>query len=314
MHTVALVDVENANNARAIGRDWRERFGAANDDDQCDKIRNRYDGAASAAAFSDARAAPVTVAVGHSASLISAGLVATLARTPGCELSLRQISPAACICESAEPAQLVFGDSRMLKCMQAHNKSLPGTCKFAKAKFVLVTSGDDRDATGSGAGDDFDECLSLDSPEQQIFATVRRLIGLKSAPDGSVAAEADAGLPTAGSRDSLPRGGLAPGALRRVRDHIEQNLTASLRTEVLATVAGLSPGHFSRAFRQSTGQSPHQYVLRRRVAVAAQLLKETGRALADIALEVGFADQSHFTRTYALVTGETPSACRRRHR
>jgi len=312
MHTVALVDVKNASDARAISRGLQERLRAANDDEQGG--RNIRNGPTLAAICSDARAVPVTVAVGHSASLVSAGLAATLARTPGCQVSLRQVSPATCTYESAEPAQLVFGDSTMLKCMQEHSNSLPGTGKFAKAKFVLVTNGEERAATSSGAGGQFDECLSLDSGEQEIFATVRRLIGLKSTPDGSIIPPAGGALPLAEPRDSLPRGGLAPGALRRVREHIEKNLTASLRTEVLATIAGLSPGHFNRAFRKSTGQSPHQYVLRRRVAVAARLLRETGRALADIALEVGFADQSHFTRTYALVTGETPSACRRRHR
>jgi len=309
MHNVALVHVKNANDARAILGDFDERIRAANDDER----HNVGNGAAHAATSSNAPAAPISVAVGHSASLVAAGLAATLARTPGCELSLRQISPAACSSESAEPAQLVFGDSKMLKCLQADNRSVPGTRKFANAKFVLVTSGNELAANSRGSVQ-FDECLSLESKEQEIFATVRKLLGLKSTPDGSVVSSAGDGPTTAGHRDSMARGGLSPGALRRVREHIERNLTASLRTEVLATIAGLSPGHFNRAFRQSTGQSPHQYVLRRRVAAAARLLEETGRALADIALDVGFADQSHFTRTYASVTGETPSACRRRHR
>ena len=87
-----------------------------------------------------------------------------------------------------------------------------------------------------------------------------------------------------------------------------------MRTDVLARVAMLSLGHFNRAFLQSTGFSPHQYILRQRVALATELMQTTSRALADIALEVGFGDQSHFSRTYAAITGETPSACRRRHR
>ena len=287
MHNVALVDVANADDARATGTGWRER--------------------------TNIRAVPTTVTVGHSASLVSAGLAATLSRTPGCELSLRQISPAACSCESAQPAELVFGDSTMLKCMQAHNKSLPGTCKFAKAKFVLVTTGYER-APADSKGGQFDESLSLESEEQEIFATVRKLVGLKSVSDEPVIPLASNETLTSQPRDSFPRGGLAPGALRRVREHVDKNLTERLMTEDLAAVAGLSPGHFNRAFRQSIGHAPHQYVLRRRVGVAAQLLKDSDRALADIALEVGFADQSHFTRTYASVTGETPSAYRRRHR
>jgi AraC-like DNA-binding protein len=109
-------------------------------------------------------------------------------------------------------------------------------------------------------------------------------------------------------------GGLAPGALRRVREYIDQHLTENPKADTLARIAKLSLGHFSRAFKQSTGDSPHQYIICKRVAAAKELLVQTSRALADIALDVGFADQSHFSRTYAAVTGETPSACRRRHR
>ncbi len=110
------------------------------------------------------------------------------------------------------------------------------------------------------------------------------------------------------------RGGLAPGALRRVREHIEQNLTGELRGEELASIASLSVAHFNRAFRQSTGRSPHRYVMERRVAVASELVRTTTRALAEVALEAGFSDQSHFSRIYAALTGETPSAYRRRYR
>jgi transcriptional regulator GlxA family with amidase domain len=99
-----------------------------------------------------------------------------------------------------------------------------------------------------------------------------------------------------------------------VREYIEQNLSRKLPTGELAKIARLSPGHFNRAFRQSIRTSPHQYVTRRRVSFAARLLETTNRALAEIALDAGFADQSHFSRTYVAVTGETPSACRRRYR
>jgi len=234
-----------------------------------------------------------------------------LSRTPGCELKLRQVSPAECTSLSAEPAELVFGDFNMLRSMQAQAKASPGTSKFAKAKFVLVGDGGERTEATSKVS--VDERLSLESPEQEIFATVQKLVGCGSAADRSGQAAKNGELRSA-PQDSFPRGGLAPGALRRVREHVEKNLTEKLRTEDLATVAGLSPGHFNRAFKQSTGQPPHQYVLQRRVSVASELLEKTDRALADIALDVGFADQSHFSRTYASVTGETPSACRRRNR
>ena len=255
------------------------------------------------------RTLPISVAVGHSSSLISAGLATMLSRTPGCQLKLRQISPAECTSLSAEPADLVFGDCEMLRCVQAQAKASPGTGKFAKAKLVLVAGGDEGSESSKVRAD---ECVSLECQEEELFATVQKLIGFENTASWSDAAPANGEL--AQPRDSFPRGGLAPGALRRVREHVEGNLTAKLRTEDLATVAGLSPGHFNRAFKQSTGQPPHQYVLQRRVDVASELLEKTDRALADIALDVGFADQSHFSRTYASVTGETPSACRRRNR
>jgi len=257
------------------------------------------------------RTLPITVAVGHSSSLISAGLATMLSRTPGFQLKLRQISPAECTSLAAEPADLVFGDCEMLRCVQAQAKASPGTSKFAKAKLVLVAGGDEGSERSKVRAD---ECVSLECQEEELFATVQKLIGFENTAGWSDATPANGELPVAQRRDSFPRGGLAPGALRRVREHVEKNLTEKLRTEDLATVAGLSPGHFNRAFKQSTGQPPHQYVLQRRVDVASELLEKTDRTLADIALDVGFADQSHFSRTYTSVTGETPSACRRRYR
>ena len=117
-----------------------------------------------------ARTVPVTVAVGHSSSLVSAGLAATLARTPGCQISLRQISPAECNWPSAHPADLVFGDTHMLRCVQAQAKASPGTCKFAKAKLVLVAGGDERSESSKVRAD---ERVSLECREQELFATVR---------------------------------------------------------------------------------------------------------------------------------------------
>ncbi|MEO8039130.1 MAG: AraC family transcriptional regulator, partial [Betaproteobacteria bacterium] len=111
-----------------------------------------------------------------------------------------------------------------------------------------------------------------------------------------------------------PRGGLPPGALRRVRETMESRLTDKLRLRELAAVAGVSEYHFARAFKQSVGHPPHQYLMMRRIAVAAELVKATDRALIDISLETGFSDQSHFSRMFARITGETPRAYRRRHR
>ena len=111
-----------------------------------------------------------------------------------------------------------------------------------------------------------------------------------------------------------PRGGLPPGALRRVRETMECRLTEKLPLRELAVVAGVSEWHFARAFKQSIGHPPHRYLMMRRIAIASVLIETTDRSLIDISLEVGFADQSHFTRMFARITRETPGAYRRRHR
>jgi transcriptional regulator GlxA family with amidase domain len=110
------------------------------------------------------------------------------------------------------------------------------------------------------------------------------------------------------------RGGLAPGVLRRVKDHIESALTAKIDLSQLAQLAGLSECHFARAFKQSVGVPPHRYLMGRRIAVAANMIETTHTPLTEVALSTGFSDQSHFTRIFASVTGETPSSYRRRHR
>src|SRR5262245_14630834 len=81
-----------------------------------------------------------------------------------------------------------------------------------------------------------------------------------------------------GARQSSPpqtRGGLPPGALRRVREYIETNMEQSIGLKALASAAGLSMYHFARAFKQSQGMTPHSYVVQQRLARARQLLTET---------------------------------------
>jgi transcriptional regulator GlxA family with amidase domain len=160
----------------------------------------------------------------------------------------------------------------------------------------------------------------LDIPDDLLIAVVRAALARVAAASGDTDADVKADPTALQARlhasfvPRSPLGGLAPGALRRVREYIEQHLTESIATDALARIAGLSTGHFNRAFKQSTGDSPHHYIVRNRVAMAKDLLVQTSRTLADIALDVGFADQSHFCRTYVAITGEKPSAYRRRHR
>lgn len=105
---------------------------------------------------------------------------------------------------------------------------------------------------------------------------------------------------------ALARGGLAPRRLRLVRDYIETNLAEEITLADLAAIAGVSSTHFCRAFHRSTGVASHQYVIRRRVERAKTLLAEGDLPIAQIALAVGFGNQSHLTTHFRRVVGTTP--------
>ncbi|HEU4594686.1 MAG TPA: AraC family transcriptional regulator [Pyrinomonadaceae bacterium] len=98
--------------------------------------------------------------------------------------------------------------------------------------------------------------------------------------------------------------------LRRVTEYINDNLTENLTLAELATVAGMNPHSFSRAFKQSTGVPPHRYVSNCRVERAKALLADDELPLVEVGLSVGFQTQSHFTTLFHRLTGLTPKAFR----
>jgi transcriptional regulator of acetoin/glycerol metabolism len=106
------------------------------------------------------------------------------------------------------------------------------------------------------------------------------------------------------------RGGLPPGAMRRVREHVEQHLSESMDLAELASIAGLSLYHFARAFKQSTGVTPHHYLVRRRIERAREMLARSDLPLSEIALAAGFSDQSHLGRLFRQMLGITPGQFR----
>jgi AraC-like DNA-binding protein len=107
------------------------------------------------------------------------------------------------------------------------------------------------------------------------------------------------------------RGGLAPVVVRRVCEYIDSHLDEDLRLETLANTAHLSMSHFARAFRDTVGLPPHRYVLQRRIDRARQMLVDTETPLSEIAVGIGFADQSHFARHFHRLVGVAPGAFRR---
>jgi AraC-like DNA-binding protein len=107
------------------------------------------------------------------------------------------------------------------------------------------------------------------------------------------------------------KGGLAPWQIRKVASHIEANLDKPIKSGDLAALLDLTPCHFSRAFRNSFGNSPLEYVIRRRMERAQGLMLSTGAPLSQIALECGLADQAHFSRLFRRTVGESPKVWRR---
>jgi AraC family transcriptional regulator len=105
-------------------------------------------------------------------------------------------------------------------------------------------------------------------------------------------------------------GGLPIRQLRKVEDHVREHLTEEISVDGLAELVELSPFHFSRVFKQTTGVSPLQFVTRERVTRAQQLMRETSRSIIDVALEVGYTSPSHFAKVFRRVTGMAPNEFR----
>jgi AraC family transcriptional regulator len=99
--------------------------------------------------------------------------------------------------------------------------------------------------------------------------------------------------------------------LMRVLRYVETNIGQPIKLANLAAAAGLSRMYFAKQFRATTGIRPHDFVLRKRVERAQQLLATTSDALVDIALGVGFQTQAHFTTVFKNIVGSTPYQWRR---
>ena len=103
---------------------------------------------------------------------------------------------------------------------------------------------------------------------------------------------------------------IAPFRLRRAQDFIEEHLEQHIGLEEIAAAAGLSAFHFTRCFKEATGLAPYGYLLLRRVERAKDLLENTSRTLAEVALACGFATQQHLTEIFRTHTGLPPGRYR----
>lgn len=106
------------------------------------------------------------------------------------------------------------------------------------------------------------------------------------------------------------KGGLARSALRRCIDYIDAHIHHDLRLEDLVRESGVSASHLIRSFRTSTGKTPYQFVLERRVERAKGLMRDSRLGLTEIALATGFANQHHLSRVFRKTAGITPSQFR----
>ena len=102
------------------------------------------------------------------------------------------------------------------------------------------------------------------------------------------------------------KGGLSNYKLRQTIDYIQANLDKKLSLKVMAQQVDMSRYYFAAQFKQAMGTSPYQYVVEQRVAKAKKLLSQKERSLAQIALECGFASQSHFNKVFRQYVGTTP--------
>jgi AraC family transcriptional regulator len=104
------------------------------------------------------------------------------------------------------------------------------------------------------------------------------------------------------------QGGLSKSSLHQAIAYIHAHLADDVSLAAIATHLNISQYYFIRLFKQSTGLTPYQYVLQQRIERAKQLLRQGNRAIADVALECGFTNQSNFTRAFRRATGMTPKA------
>ena len=109
-------------------------------------------------------------------------------------------------------------------------------------------------------------------------------------------------------------GGLLAWQVRKIRNYVDVHLTGRVLVSDLSAVVQLSDGHFSRAFKRTFGTSPHSFLLRRRLELAARLMLESSASLTDIALRCGFTDQAHLCNQFRQVMGDSPAAWRRARR
>jgi AraC-like DNA-binding protein len=149
-----------------------------------------------------------------------------------------------------------------------------------------------------------DRRTTADERLQQAAAILSALQAIHDPAAGGDPVERGAGT-------AVERGGLAPWQVRCVKEFIEQGLGGRLTGADLARRVKLSEHHFCRAFRVSLRQTPHSYVIGRRVERACDMMRSRTLSIGQIAIECGFADQAHFNKCFRKLFGTSPGSWRR---
>ena len=105
-------------------------------------------------------------------------------------------------------------------------------------------------------------------------------------------------------------GGLPPHKLNKVLDYIDSSLSRSIGVRDLAATVHMSPFHFARMFRQTTGRPPHAYITAKRIEQAKELLANSNLRIVEVAVSVGYQTQAHFTGVFHKFVGVTPRVYR----
>src|SRR6201993_1867016 len=107
------------------------------------------------------------------------------------------------------------------------------------------------------------------------------------------------------------RGGLGPARLRRIKEFVDAKIEDELTLCEMAQAVELSTAYFSRMFRKSTGETPHQFLLRQRLERAKEMLRSANARVIDVAVACGFKSQQHFAQVFRHVCRVTPTEYRR---
>ena len=149
-------------------------------------------------------------------------------------------------------------------------------------------------------------CHARDGDSHGTRAHIARAVALLDArPEPRVT-----GQPSGGGPGRITRGGFSAWQSRRLAVHVDAHLTGRIVIKDLAASLDMSVGHFCRAFKRTFGMPARMWIRHRRIELAQGLMLTTGASLSEIALSCGMSDQSHFTRSFRRIVGDTPFSWR----